>query len=202
MTKVLDGQFSDQIDRLIIVDSRYPYEFEGGHIKTARNIYTKEKLVEVFLEKRNEMAHQNKRVVVIFHCEFSSERGPSMLRFLRNQDRALNRDFYPKLFYPELYLLEGGYKAFYESHKSYCDPIDYKPMLHQDHVHDLKHFRAKTKTWESQHKHQSSFASAFKLANLNTSITGSSNKTKRQAGNASRLGMVSKMQRFPRSTLF
>lgn len=59
----------------------------------------------------------NKRVIIIFHCEFSSERGPSLLRFLRNQDRALNQDVYPYLHYPELYLLEGGYKSFYENFK-------------------------------------------------------------------------------------
>jgi hypothetical protein len=58
-----------------------------------------------------------KRVIVIFHCEFSSERGPGLLRFLRNQDRALNEDCYPYLHYPELYLLEGGYKSFYEHFK-------------------------------------------------------------------------------------
>jgi hypothetical protein len=39
------------------------------------------------------------------------------LRFLRNQDRQLNEHAYPKLFYPELYLLEGGYKSFYEIYK-------------------------------------------------------------------------------------
>ena len=37
-------------------------------------------------------------------------------RFLRSQDRELNKDRYPKLNYPEVYLLEGGYKAFYHSH--------------------------------------------------------------------------------------
>ena len=60
---------------------------------------------------------KQKRVIIIFHCEFSSERGPSLLRFLRNQDREINQDIYPYLHYPELYLLEGGYKSFYENFK-------------------------------------------------------------------------------------
>ena len=72
---------------------------------------------------------------------------------MRNQDRALNEHCYPNLFYPELYLLEGGYKSFYESFKNYCEPQMYKPMLHAEHSEDLKHFRAKAKSWEvSRHQ--------------------------------------------------
>ncbi len=37
-------------------------------------------------------------------------------RFLRNQDRDANKDCYPSLYYPEVYLLDNGYKAFYEQH--------------------------------------------------------------------------------------
>ena len=37
-----------------------------------------------------------------------------MCRFLREQDRAAHSDCYPKLYYPEIYVLHGGYKAFYE----------------------------------------------------------------------------------------
>ena len=36
------------------------------------------------------------------------------LRYLRSQDRLLNSDNYPSLYYPEVYILDGGYKAFYE----------------------------------------------------------------------------------------
>ena len=37
----------------------------------------------------------------------------SRSRFLRNRDRDVHYHMYPKLFYPELYLIEGGYKAFF-----------------------------------------------------------------------------------------
>ena len=40
-----------------------------------------------------------------------------MYRFLRDQDRELNKDSYPRLVYPEIYVLEGGYKAFFEKHE-------------------------------------------------------------------------------------
>lgn len=75
------------------------------------------------------------------------------LKFLRNSDRALNEHCYPNLFYPELYLLEGGYKSFYESFKIHCEPQTYKPMLHEAHQYDYKHFRAKAKSWEVSRQH-------------------------------------------------
>ncbi|KAG9462567.1 hypothetical protein GDO78_013850, partial [Eleutherodactylus coqui] len=33
MNDVLKGKYKDHIDRCVIVDCRYPYEYEGGHIK-------------------------------------------------------------------------------------------------------------------------------------------------------------------------
>lgn len=104
--------------RYVIIDSRYPYEFEAGHIRGAMNLYTKEAVVEWALANRcdEEESETTLPLIVIFHCEFSSERGPSLLRFLRSQDRAMNSDRYPRLFYPELYLLDGGYKNFFELH--------------------------------------------------------------------------------------
>ena len=33
MVAVLSGHFSSAIESCVIVDCRYPYEYEGGHIK-------------------------------------------------------------------------------------------------------------------------------------------------------------------------
>lgn len=199
LISVLNGEYDSQIDKMVIIDSRYPYEYEGGHIANAQNVYTKESIIEMFLDKTNKNSllqyatqnkeNDNRRVLVIFHCEFSSERGPGLLRFLRSQDRLLNKENYPKLYFPELYLLEGGYKSFYEKHRDYCEPKLYKPMLHQDHLEDLKHFRAKTKTWESQHKFLNHYASTQKMNPAQSRLL---NKTHALKG----------LQRFPRSTLF
>ena len=75
-------------------------------------MYTKDAVFSLLQKPTSDAPH-----VLIFHCEFSSERGPKMYRFLREQDRELNKDSYPKLNYPEVYVLEGGYKAFYEKHE-------------------------------------------------------------------------------------
>ena len=92
-----------------IIDARYPYEYLGGHIRSGKNLYTPESISSYFYDDQENQIPSNQRRVIIFHCEFSSERGPSMLRHLRQIDRQKNR--YPKLDYPELYLLENGYKV-------------------------------------------------------------------------------------------
>ena len=51
--------------------------------------------------------------IIIFHCEFSQKRGPRALRALRNLDRTLNHTCWPNLYYPEVYILENGYKNFH-----------------------------------------------------------------------------------------
>jgi len=64
---------------------------------------------------------------------------------LRQCDRANHADSYPSLSYPELYLLEGGYKAFYEQHGRLCSPRDYVPMLRQGCEPALRQYRAECK---------------------------------------------------------
>ena len=33
LSKVMDGEYSHEIEQAIVVDCRYPYEFQGGHIQ-------------------------------------------------------------------------------------------------------------------------------------------------------------------------
>ena len=117
----------------------------------AINLYTKE-AINTFLEENRLTSFKNH--VLIFHCEFSSKRGPKLCRFLRSQDRELNKDRYPQLNFPEMYLLEGGYCQFYSSHKDLCLPQAYKPMLDKNHSTDLRHFRVKSKSWAAGDKPQ------------------------------------------------
>lgn len=71
------------------------------------------------------------------------------LRFLRKNDRDINT--YPILCYPEAYILEGGYKAFFESHPLLCEPASYVPMLQSDYSDDLKKFRAKSRSYQDEY---------------------------------------------------
>ncbi|CAG2190683.1 M-phase inducer phosphatase 1,M-phase inducer phosphatase 2,M-phase inducer phosphatase 3,M-phase inducer phosphatase 1-B,M-phase inducer phosphatase,Cdc25-like protein phosphatase twine,M-phase inducer phosphatase 1-A [Mytilus edulis] len=108
---VLNGKYNDTIGSFRIIDSRYSYEFEGGHIPGAENIHNKDDILEL-LKHPNTSRSDGKRDIIIFHCEFSSERGPKMCRFLRNNDRELNAENYPSLYFPELYILREDTKSF------------------------------------------------------------------------------------------
>ncbi|KAK2158306.1 hypothetical protein LSH36_173g05051 [Paralvinella palmiformis] len=143
LSELVRGQFSDSISRYHIIDCRYPYEFLGGHIAGATNIWEQDALTRRFGTQFAGCRSDN--AIVIFHCEFSSQRAPKMARFLRELDRQINKDHYPSLNYPEMYILSGGYKTFYEQYPSLCDPAAYKPMIHPDHLEDVKRFRSMSK---------------------------------------------------------
>jgi len=58
---------------------------------------------------------------------------PARAKFLRNEDRRINAHRYPQLTYPEVYILDGGYSAFYESHRGRCYPQDWVRMDAEEH---------------------------------------------------------------------
>ncbi|XP_021379028.1 M-phase inducer phosphatase-like [Mizuhopecten yessoensis] len=157
MCDVLRGGYDDVIASCRIVDCRYPYEFEGGQIQGAENLHTHDAVRELLRTGSGD----HERHVIIFHCEFSSERGPKMYRFLRAEDRAVNKESYPSLIYPEVYLLDRGYKAFYEHDKTCCSPMFYVPMTHKGHMDDLRHFRSRSKSWAAGQKRKNAMRLQF-----------------------------------------
>ncbi|OHT11388.1 Rhodanese-like domain containing protein [Tritrichomonas foetus] len=111
---LLTNPESHGYDRLLVLDARYTYEYRGGRIIGARNIISMANMVGIFQRYKNE------NVCIIFHCEYSHNRGPSLMRMFREYDRKVNLQNYPKLFYPNIFLLEGGYKQFYNLHPELC----------------------------------------------------------------------------------
>lgn len=82
MAKLLRGEFTDSVASFKVVDCRYPYEFEGGHIHSAQNFYTQEQILTELVNSKTEspklVSDEIQRNIIVFHCEFSSERGPKL----------------------------------------------------------------------------------------------------------------------------
>ncbi|XP_058297229.1 M-phase inducer phosphatase 3 isoform X4 [Hylobates moloch] len=145
---LLSGKFQGLIEKFYVIDCRYPYEYLGGHIQGALNLYSQEELFNFFLKKPIVPLDTQKRIIIVFYCEFSSERGPRMCRSLREEDRSLNQ--YPALYYPELYILKGGYRDFFPEYMELCEPQSYCPMHHQDHKTELLRCRSQSKVQEGE----------------------------------------------------
>ena len=82
LVNLMNGLYKDNIASYKVIDCRYPYEFNGGHIANAMNLYTKQQILEELLYARVKNTpletDDSKRHVLVFHCEFSSERGPNL----------------------------------------------------------------------------------------------------------------------------
>ena len=131
LVALMEGKYANVVADYVIIDCRYDYEFEGGHICGALNL-NRESLVRKLYERARAALSAGKtpqlRRALIFHCEFSQRRGPFLCHFFRSLDRRENRARYPYLDYPETHVLKGGYKAFYKLYARHCEPQGYVPM--------------------------------------------------------------------------
>jgi len=155
LADLIQGRHEDHVETFRIVDVRYKFEYDGGHIVGAENWQHGEddQFLAAFLPSaplpappQYCMENKEKRNILIFHCEFSSQRGPDFYMKLREKDRQLNKDVYPGLHYPECYLLHLGYKEFFKNYPDLCTG-SYTEMIDPRHENDLRRMRAKSKSW-------------------------------------------------------
>ncbi len=78
MCDLLKGNYSDVVDHFTIIDCRFPYEYKGGHIKGAKNIWKEDECLNLFFDGSLQHPQEGHREIFVFHCEFSSKRGPKM----------------------------------------------------------------------------------------------------------------------------
>ncbi|KAI5607403.1 cell division cycle 25-like d [Silurus asotus] len=109
VASLLQGEFSSVVEEFLIIDCRYPYEYGGGHIKGAVNLYTESQMFQAFIQGLSNTTESpaghhapdgasavgrrgnrgetpggvkegasSRRKLIVFHCEFSSERGPRL----------------------------------------------------------------------------------------------------------------------------
>lgn len=127
LAELIADPHSGGFEQVIIIDARFEYEFRGGHIIGARNVRSKAQLYGIYDRYRN------KHYCIVFHCEFSQNRGPTLLRLFREYDRHHND--YPNLSFPDIYLLEGGYRQFYDMMPDLCYG-KYIPMRDETYVNN------------------------------------------------------------------
>ena len=154
-----------------MIDCRFDYEYNGGHIPGAININTTAAVEELLLGSNTEKPKPSvsgdsvEKTILVFHCEFSAKRAPTLYvrsliahycltdhsfmdasaKHLRAKDRAMNNHFYPKIYYPEVYILEGGYCQYFRTSPHRCEPRSYVKMDDPKHLasrrEDLDQFR-------------------------------------------------------------
>lgn len=146
------------------------------------------------------------RTLILIHCEFSRHRGPNCWRYLRRCDRRLiGEDKYPRVFYPEIYVISGGYKAFFHSFPMLCSPSDYVPMEDPRHTpsfyrewHRMKQDSKKSKEKKATSRNPAVLASAGAPPSGYSPSTSSSaskwtgcEQQQQQSGNNSHTGVFS-----------
>ena len=169
MAEVLEGKHINKMKGCTIVDCRFDYEYEGGRIPGAINLNTVDAVMQHFLTPgtgmhagqdlplrsqsgRPDASGEQLKHVIIFHCEFSQKRAPSMAKSLRQADRSKAHD-YPNCHFPEIYILQGGYCSFFAEHRDKCFPSNYIRMddpAHQvQRSKDLNVFRKRFSRYQS-----------------------------------------------------
>lgn len=84
LNQLLDGAYDSKLNNFHIIDCRFDYEYNGGHIPGAININTTAGVEEFLLglsavkptpSTSNDPA---KKTILVFHCEFSVKRAPTL----------------------------------------------------------------------------------------------------------------------------
>ncbi|CAL6104184.1 Rhodanese-like_domain-containing protein [Hexamita inflata] len=106
---------SSQLDEeyphdIILVDCRWNFEYDGGHIHSATNYNDAQKMRnDLVVEK---LLSLNPDTDIIFYCEFSQVRAVKMSDYLCKIDSIYNKD--PQ--FSKIYVLDGGYSKFFEEY--------------------------------------------------------------------------------------
>ncbi|KAH6874176.1 Rhodanese-like domain-containing protein [Thelonectria olida] len=101
---VLRGSDSALLGQVHIIDCRFRYEYDGGHIDQALNYDDHAQLVDRLFKSPGSGAVLSETTTEAF------------------------TDSYPDLTYESVYVLDGGYRDFFASYPSLCSPRGYVEM--------------------------------------------------------------------------
>ena len=84
LNQLLDGMYDSRLENFHIIDCRFDYEYLGGHIPGAINMNNTSRLEEYLLgmaaskPEPSTSGDPNKKTILVFHCEFSVKRAPTL----------------------------------------------------------------------------------------------------------------------------
>lgn len=83
MGNLIDGVYDPHIAGYQVIDCRFDYEYAGGHIQGAINVGNTTAIEELLLsgslpEPSCSGDGGSPKTILIFHCEFSRMRAPTM----------------------------------------------------------------------------------------------------------------------------
>lgn len=99
LDNLLDGKYDSRIDKFLVIDCRFDYEYNGGHIPGAININTTAAVEELLLglnvqkPKPSISGDPLRKTILIFHCEFSAKRAPTLYVWLSHPPLIFDRFF-------------------------------------------------------------------------------------------------------------
>ncbi|KAF8061560.1 hypothetical protein FPV67DRAFT_1452491 [Lyophyllum atratum] len=135
------SKYDSQIVDFHIIDCRFDYEYAGGHIPGAVNINTTAAVEELLLGP----SLTKPRPSTSGDSIKKTYPGFPLAKHLRAKDRAMNNHVYPKIHFPEVYILEGGYCQYFKTSPLRCEPPAYVTMDDPTHAasrrEDLDQFR-------------------------------------------------------------
>lgn len=97
-----------------VVDTRYKYEYEGGHFIGAYHLPLRKHIDELFTA----ISNMKKKATVIFHCEKSICRGPRAANYLN----ALCKK--NQISNVQICVLQGGFNLFWKTYKDNKDVVE------------------------------------------------------------------------------
>jgi rhodanese-related sulfurtransferase len=115
LAQIMTDPSVNPFSQTIIFDARSLQEYNGGHIRGSQNAENLQQL----LTGLPRQACPGK-VGIILHCEFTSRRAPTLAQAFREYDRQMHLRDESLLSYPDTYLLDGGYCAFYTQFPTLC----------------------------------------------------------------------------------
>jgi M-phase inducer tyrosine phosphatase len=95
LDQLLDGNYDSQIVDYHVIDCRFDYEYTGGHIPGAVNINTTNGIEDFLLgsaltkPKQSVSGDPAKKTILVFHCEFSVKRAPTLYVLLAFSQKFL-----------------------------------------------------------------------------------------------------------------